>query len=102
MLMFGLSAVMAALGGILVAPTVAVDPSLGFGLLLGSFAAVVLGGFDNIGGTTIAAIAVMIAQQMLAGYVSHAYLEAYPYIILLGALILKPEGLFKGAVSVRY
>jgi branched-chain amino acid transport system permease protein len=100
--MFGLSAAMAAIAGLLVAPTLSVSPTLGFGLLLGSFAALVLGGFDRIGGTVVAALAIAIADQMLTGYVSPSYTEAYPYIILLVALIVKPEGLIRGTTSVRY
>jgi branched-chain amino acid transport system permease protein len=101
-MMFGLSAAMAGFAGLLVAPTLSVTPTLGFSLLLTSFAALVLGGFDRIGGTVIAAVAISIAQQMATGYVSHNYAEAYPFLILLVALILKPEGLIRGTTSVRY
>ena len=101
-MMFGLSAALAGLAGLLVAPTLSVTPTLGFSLLLTSFAALVLGGFDRIGGTVAAAIAISIVTQLLTGYVSPNYSEAYPFIILLVALILKPEGLIKGTTSVRY
>jgi len=101
-LMFGLSAALAALGGLLVVPMIPASPELGFTLLLSSFAAVVLGGFDNIGGTVVAALAVAITQQLLTGYVNHDYSEAYPYIILLVVLILRPSGLIRGSTSVRY
>ena len=101
-MMFGLSAAMAGFAGLLVAPTLSVTPDLGFSLLLGSFAAIVLGGFDRIGGTVVAAIAISIATQMATGYISPNYSEAYPFLILLGALIIKPEGLIRGTTSVRY
>jgi branched-chain amino acid transport system permease protein len=101
-LMFGLSAALAALGGLLVVPIIPASPELGFTLLLSSFAAVVLGGFDNVGGTVLAALAVAITQQLLTGYVNHDYSEAYPYIILLVVLILRPSGLIKQSTSVRY
>ena len=102
MMMFGLSAALAGVGGLLVAPMLTVAPTLGFLLLLSSFAAVVLGGFDSVGGTVGAAFGVAIVQVLLAGYVSHNYIEAYPYIILLGTLMVRPEGLTRGAASVRY
>ena len=101
-IMFGLSAALAGIGGVLVAPTLTVQPTLGFPLLLASFAAVVLGGFDRIGGTVAAAFAIAIVQQMLGGYVSHSYTEAYPYMILLVALMIKPEGFVRGVTGVRY
>jgi branched-chain amino acid transport system permease protein len=101
-LMFGLSAALAGLGGIMVAPTLTVQPTLGFPLLLASFAAVVLGGFDRVGGTVAAAFGIAIVQQMLGGYVSHSYTEAYPYMILLVSLMIKPEGFVRGVTGVRY
>ena len=48
------------------------------------------------------ALVVAIVQQLLAGYVSPDYIEAYPYIILLVALILRPSGLIREATRVRY
>jgi branched-chain amino acid transport system permease protein len=101
-LMFGLSAALAALGGLLVAPTLSVSTELGFGLLLSSFAACVLGGFDRIGATVAAAFTVSVAQQLAAGYVSPDYVEAYPFLILLVALVIRPRGLFGEAIGVRY
>jgi branched-chain amino acid transport system permease protein len=98
----GLSAALAGLGGIMVAPTLTVQPTLGFPLLLASFAAVVLGGFDRVGGTVAAAFGIAIVQQMLGGYVSHSYTEAYPYMILLVSLMIKPEGFVRGVTGVRY
>jgi branched-chain amino acid transport system permease protein len=102
LLMFGLSASLAGFGGLLVAPTLSLSPNFGFTLMLSSFAAVVLGGFDRIGGTVAAAVVVGIVQQLLTGYVAPNLSEAYPYLILFVALVLKPEGLIRGSVRVRY
>lgn len=101
-IMFGASAGLAALGGVLVAPSLPVSPELGFSLLLSSFAAVVLGGFDRVGGTVAAAFGVALAQQYLTGYVAHEWNEAYPFLILLVALVIRPEGVIRGATGVRY
>jgi branched-chain amino acid transport system permease protein len=102
LLMFGVSAALAGFGGLLVAPTISLTPDFGFTLMLSSFAAVVLGGFDRIGGTVAAAIAVGVVQQLLTGYVAPNLSQAYPYIILFVALVIRPEGLIKGSVRVRY
>ena len=77
-------------------------PSVGFSLLLASFAAVVIGGFDRIDAAVAAAFAVALAQQYLAGYFSASYVEAYPFLILIVVLVLKPEGVVKGLAGVRY
>jgi branched-chain amino acid transport system permease protein len=102
MIMFGLSAAVASIGGLMIAPILSASPTLGFGLMLASFAAVVLGGFDRVGGAMGAAIGVGVVQQLLGGYVSPNWNEAYPYIILLVVLVFKPEGLVKATVGVRY
>jgi branched-chain amino acid transport system permease protein len=102
MIMFGLSASVAAIGGLLIAPILSASPTLGFDLLLSSFAAIVLGGFDRVGGAMAAAILVGVIQQVLGGYVSPNWNEAYPYLILLVALMARPEGLVKATVGVRY
>jgi len=102
MVMFGLSAAVAAVGGLLIAPILSASPTLGFDLLLSSFAAIVLGGFDRFGGAMAAAILVGVVQQILGGYVSPNWTEVYPYIILLVALMVRPEGLVKATVGVRY
>lgn len=102
MIMFGLSAAVAGLGGLLIAPILSASPTLGFTLMLGSFAAVVLGGFDRVGGAVAAAVVVGVAQQLLAGYAAPNLNEAYPFMILLVALVFRPEGLVKATVGVRY
>lgn len=102
LLMFGLSAALAGLGGLLVAPTISLSPDFGFTMMLSSFAAVVLGGFDRVGGTVLAAIVVGVIQQIFTGYVAPNLSEAYPYMILVVALILRPEGLIRESVRVRY
>jgi branched-chain amino acid transport system permease protein len=102
MLMFGLSAACAGVGGLLIAPLLAVSPTFGFTLLLSAFAAVVIGGFDRPTGAVLAAIGIGVVTEMAGGYISSNWNEAWPYIILLGILVVKPEGLVKASVGVRY
>ena len=102
MLMFGLSSACAGIAGLLIAPILAATPTLGFGLLLTSFAALVLGGFDRPVGAVLAALGIGIATQLAGGYISSSWNEAWPYIILLGILVVRPEGLVKASVGVRY
>jgi len=55
-----------------------------------------------MGATVAAAFGIAIVQQMAAGYISHDYIEAYPYLILIFALVIRPSGLFGEVVRVRY
>jgi branched-subunit amino acid ABC-type transport system permease component len=63
---------------------------------------VVIGGFDRPVGAVVAAIGVGILTQVAGGYVSSSWNSAWPYLILLGILIIKPEGVVKASVGVRY
>jgi branched-chain amino acid transport system permease protein len=100
-LIFGLSAALAGLAGLLIAPQLGVTPTLGFGLLLSSFAAVILGG-ERLGGTLFVALFVAIAQALATGYLWHNYGDAYPYMILVVVLAVRPQGLVRMVGGVRY
>jgi branched-chain amino acid transport system permease protein len=100
-LIFGLSAALAGLAGVLVGPLLGLTPSMGFGLLLSSFAAVILGG-ERLGGVAFAAIFVAVAQALATGYLWPNYGDAYPYIILVLVLVLRPQGLVRTVSGVRY
>ena len=100
-LIFGLSAALAGLAGILVAPVLAVSSDLGFGLLLSSFAAVILGG-ERLGGAAFAAVFVAVIQALATAYVNPNYGDAYPFLILVIVLAVRPQGLVRMVSGVRY
>lgn len=100
-LIFGLSSALAGLAGVLVAPILGVTPGLGFGLLLSSFAAVILGG-ERLGGVAFAAMFVAIVQAMATAYLWPNYGDAYPFVILVLILALRPQGLVRTVTGVRY
>ncbi len=100
-LIFGLSSALAGLAGVLVAPVLAVSSGLGFGLLLSSFAAVVLGG-ERLGGAAFAAIFVAVFQALATAYIAPNYGDAYPFLILVLVLAIRPQGLVRMVTGVRY
>lgn len=75
--------------------------SLGDGLMLKGFAAVVVGGYDDIRGTVVAGICLGIIEVLVAQYVSSSYRDGFTYLLLLVFLIVRPRGLFGGASFVR-
>ena len=86
------------LGGI---ATSNVSYTLGEGLLLKGFAAVVVGGYDDVRGTAVAGIMLGIIEVFVAQYVSTAFRDGITYSLLLAFLILRPRGLFGSASFVR-
>ena len=101
-IIFGLSASLAGLAGVLIAPqTGGITTTLGYGLLLNAFAAVILGG-ERLGGVVFAALFVAVAQQLATAYLWPGYQNAYPFLILVIVLIFRPQGLVKMVSGVRY
>ena len=82
------------LGGI---TTQNVSFTLGEGLMLKGFAAVVVGGFNDIRGTAIAGVLLGVLEVMTAQYLSSGLRDGITYALLLGFLLLRPRGLFGAA-----
>ena len=90
---FALSAMLAALAGILIAPLGAVDLNFGFGLMVTAFAAAVLGGFGSLGGVVLGALVIGLIQQLVGGYVLTNYAGTFPAIVLFAVIAIRPQGL---------
>ena len=98
-LAWGLSAALAALAGILVAPLSALDINFGFTMMLAAFAAAVLGGFGSLWGATAGALLVGVLQYLVGGYVLQDFAAILPYAAMLLILAVRPRGLFGKAVT---
>jgi len=70
---------------------------LGEGLLLKGFAAVVVGGYDDVRGTAIAGVGLGILEVMTSQYLSSGLRDGITYALLLSFLLLRPRGLFGSA-----
>jgi len=98
---FALSAALGALGGILVAPITMTSYDVGIMLGLKGFVAAVVGGLGNGAGAVIGGLFVGIVEALGAGYVSSAYKDAIPFVLILFFLFFKPRGLFGGKPADR-
>lgn len=107
---FGLGAVLAALGGIAMAPILSVEASMGDSVLILALVVIVIGGVGSVRGSFVAAVIVGMVDTlgraflpiMLAGVVSDSVVSNYGpglvstlvYLIMVIVLLTKPEGLF--------
>lgn len=98
---FGVSGALSAVAGVLYAPTQSLTTSLGFGPMLFSFAAAILGGFGRLGGVVVGALLIGLSTQWLAGYFEPNLADLYPFVIMLGAIALRPQGIFGSEVGSR-
>lgn len=92
---------LAAAGGILFGLDQAkIEPLMGVLIGLKAFVAAVLGGIGNIPGAAVGGLLIGVAEQMTAGYLSADYRDAITFAILIGVLLVRPQGLF-GSVKVE-
>jgi branched-chain amino acid transport system permease protein len=93
LLVWGMSASLAALCGILIGPLGAVDLNLGFTVMLGGFAAAVLGGFGSLKGVVLAGLGLGIIEHFVGGLLIPNYKEMLPFVLMILVIAWKPQGL---------
>ncbi len=98
---FALAAALGALGGILITPITLTSYDVGIMLGLKGFVAAVVGGLGNGLGAVVGGLLVGILEAMGAGYISSAYKDAIPFILILLILFFMPRGLFGGLSTDR-
>jgi branched-chain amino acid transport system permease protein len=90
---FTIGAMLAALGGALTAPTIAVSPGIGVDAIVLSFAVVVIGGLGSLGGAALGALLVGLVRCAAVRYWPEVELFSI-YAVMALVLIARPKGLF--------
>ena len=90
---FTIGAALAAAGGALTAPAIAVSPGIGVEVIVLSFAVVVIGGLGSLGGAALGALAVGIVRSVMVRYWPEGELFSV-YLVMALVLIARPKGLF--------
>ncbi len=98
---YGLSALLGAMAGVLVAPITYSSYDAGIMLGLKGFAAAVLGGMGNPMGAVAGGLLLGLVESLAAGLISSGYKDAIAFVILLLVLFLRPSGLFGRATAER-
>jgi branched-chain amino acid transport system permease protein len=93
-LAFSIGIFLASLGGALTAPMISVQPGLSVGVIIISFAVVIIGGLGSIPGAAIGALIVGLARSLAVHTAPVAELFAV-YVVMATVLVFRPEGLFK-------
>ena len=93
-LSFALSALVGALGGVILAPITLTSYDVGILLGLKGFAACALGGLGNPFGAVAGGVILGVLESLAAGLLSSGYKDAVAFVILLLLLFLRPAGLF--------
>lgn len=101
LLSFGLSAALGAIGGILVAPITNTSYDIGIMLGLKGFVAATLGGLGSGLGAIVGGLLLGVIEALTAGYISSAYKDAMPFVLILLVLFFLPRGLFGAKITER-
>ena len=92
-LIWAISAGVAAVAGILLSPVSMIDVNMGI-LGIKAFAAAVLGGFGSIPGALVGGVIVGVMEQLAGYYLPPGSQDVASNVVLLGTLILWPQGIF--------
>jgi branched-chain amino acid transport system permease protein len=92
-LVWGLSAAVAGLAGLLLAPFTFVHVNMGF-IGLKAFPAAVVGGFGSLPGAIVGGIVIGVVESLAGFYLPEGFKDIAPYVVVLIMLMVKPNGLF--------
>ncbi|QKV53299.1 high-affinity branched-chain amino acid ABC transporter permease LivH [Comamonas antarctica] len=91
---FILGAVLAAVGGVLIALAVGkLNPFIGFLAGIKAFTAAVLGGIGSIPGAMLGGVLLGVAETLAAAYISSEYKDIVAFTLLVLILLVRPTGL---------
>ncbi len=91
---FGISSIVGAIAGVLVAPISTLDPSMMWDPLLKGFAAAVLGGMKSLHGVVIGGLLLGLVENLFGFYISLEFKSIVAFAIIMLVLFIKPSGLF--------
>lgn len=93
MLTFGLGAALAALGGILAAPIVALEFRMGLDILPAVFIVVIIGGLGSLEGSLLAALLIGELEGIASVFVTPTTARIFSLVFMSAVLLFRPEGL---------
>lgn len=94
-LVWGLSAAVAALAGLLLAPITFVHANMGL-LGLKAFPAAVVGGFGSLPGAVVGGLVIGLVESFAGFYLPEGFKDVAAYVVVLLMLAIRPNGLFGG------
>ena len=94
LLVFGIAAACAGVGGVLVGATFDFTPTSGMSYLLSGFVVVVLGGLGSVRGTLVGAIVLGVVESLGGAAFGDGYRDFVGFVVFLVVMSMRPQGLF--------
>jgi len=98
---FILSSVVGAIAGVVSAPITLTSYDTGIMVGLKGFVAATLGGLGSGVGAVVGGLILGLMESLVAGYISSAYKDAVPFVLIILILFVMPRGLFGERVTER-
>ncbi len=101
---WGLAAAVGAVGGMMVAHKIFLDPNMMGGVLLYAFAGALLGGIDSPGGAVLGGFIVGVLENLVGTFVPFIGTElklTMALVIIVAVLVVKPSGMFGKTIVER-
>jgi branched-chain amino acid transport system permease protein len=67
--------------------------------LIKAFVVVVLGGMGNVQGAVAGGFLIGVIESLGGAYISSDYKDAFPFMILIGVLLTRSQGIFGRSVK---
>jgi branched-chain amino acid transport system permease protein len=90
---FVINAVLVAIASLLVSPIYLAKFTNGETLGMAAFAAAIIGGFNQVRGAIAGGVILGVLNNLAAAYISARYRDAFPLLILIAVILLRPHGL---------
>jgi branched-chain amino acid transport system permease protein len=92
-LIWAISALVAGIAGILLAPITFVYANMGF-IGLKAFPAAVVGGFGSVPGAIVGGLVIGVVEALAGRYLPEGFKDVAAYVVVLLMLMVRPNGLF--------
>lgn len=97
---WGISAVLAAIAGILLAPLITITPDMGV-IGIKGFVGAILGGYNSLVGSVVGGFLLGVLENLAGVYISSAFKDVVTFGVLLVVLIFRPAGILGTAQTRR-
>lgn len=99
-IVWGLSGAISAIAALLIAPKLLMTADMGSIVTLG-FAAAIVGGFASLPGAVVGGFLIGIAENLVGLFISSRAIVVAPFVAIMLVLILRPQGLFGGRITIK-
>ncbi|MCA0422427.1 MAG: branched-chain amino acid ABC transporter permease [Proteobacteria bacterium] len=90
---FLINAALAGMASLLISPIYLAKFSNGEVLGLAAFVAAIVGGFNQVRGAIVGGLVIGVVDNLAAAYVSTAYRQAVPLVLLVLVILFRPQGI---------